>query len=163
MSHLLRYEGWSGTQAPGHVSYYVSPMSDAPARHTDARASVRRHAERVLVGEGAKHLRAAHAGPFDWSHLVDHRPDAPQGMERLDAQYWRANTYPSERYVLSVAGSTEHRLLPHDRNGYRNLYLAGDWTRNGMNCGAMESAVMGGLLCARAFDGFPRKIVGASE
>ena len=38
-----------------------------------------------------------------------------------------------------------------DPDEYANLYLAGDWTDNGMNCGAMESAVLGGLLAARAF------------
>ena len=38
-----------------------------------------------------------------------------------------------------------------------NLYLAGDWTRNGLNCGAMESAVLGGLLAASALSGFPRR------
>jgi hypothetical protein len=112
---------------------------------------VHEHAARVLAGPGAARLRPANAPPFAWSDLLDRRPDAPHGPARLDAQYLRANTHPSERYVLSVAGSTIHRLPPHDPDEYANLYLAGDWTDNGMNCGAMESAVLGGLLAARAF------------
>jgi uncharacterized protein with NAD-binding domain and iron-sulfur cluster len=149
MSHLIAREGWAGGEAPGHLSYYVSPLGDAPADDRAALAAVRAHAEQVLAGPGAAQLRPRAAPPFAWDDLLDRRPDAPSGPARLDAQYLRANTHPSERYVLSVAGSTVHRLPPHDPDEYRNLYLAGDWTYNGMNCGAMESAVLGGLLAAR--------------
>ena len=149
MSHLIADEGWRGGERPGHLSYYVSPLADAIAE-SDAHAQVREHAMRVLAGAGAQHVRAPDAPAFAWSDLVDRRRDAPSDAARLDAQYLRANTHPSDRYVLSVAGSTLHRLPPYDPEGYRNLVLAGDWTRNGMNCGAMESAVRGGLLAARA-------------
>ena len=47
-------------------------------------------------------------GAFDWSVLVD--PSGGIGAERFDAQYWRANVTPSERYVLTPAGSVKHRL-----------------------------------------------------
>lgn len=150
MSHLIPRESWHGGEVPGHLSYYVSPLSDTPIDDRAAREVVREHAARVLAGPGAAHLRSCGAPPFAWDHLVDRRPNATAGPERLDAQYYRANTHPSERYVLSVAGSTAHRLPPHDPTSYRNLFLAGDWTRNGMNCGAMESAVLGGLLAAQA-------------
>lgn len=150
MSHLVAHEGWAGGEVPGHLSYYVSPLSDAPADEDGARQAVRAHAMRVLVGPGAARLRPPGASTFAWEDLVDRRVDAPTGPARLDAQYLRANTHPSERYVLSVAGSTAHRLPPHDAAEYRNLFLAGDWTRNGLNYGAMESAVVGGLLAARA-------------
>lgn len=151
MSHLIAHEGWSGGEAPAHLSYYVSPLADDPADAQAARACVHTHARRVLAGPGAAHLRPPGAPAFAWSDLLDRRDDAPAGPARLDAQYLRANTHPSDRYVLSVAGSTVHRLPPHDPGDYANLYLAGDWTYNGMNCGAMESAVLGGLLAARAF------------
>ena len=150
MSHLIGREGWLGGEAPAHLSYYVSPLSDEPDDDA-ALACVHEHAGRVLAGPGATRLRPASAPPFAWSDLLDRRPDAPEGPARLASQYLRANTHPSERYVLSVAGSTIHRLPPHDPDDYANLYLAGDWTYNGMNCGAMESAVLGGLLAARAF------------
>ncbi len=150
MSHLIAREGWNGGEVPGHLSYYVSPLADTPADDRAALAAARANAVRVLAGPGAAQLRPADAPAFTWDDLLDRRPNAPTGQARLDAQYLRANTHPSERYVLSIAGSTVHRLSPHDPDDYRNLYLAGDWTYNGMNCGAMESAVLGGLLAAKA-------------
>lgn len=160
MSHLIAHEGWAGGEVPGHLSYYVSPLSDDPADEAEARKAVQEHATRVLAGPGAARLRARGAPAFDWSDLVDRRPEASTGSERLEAQYLRANTHPSERYVLSVAGSSAHRLPPYDPAGYRNLLLAGDWTRNGLNYGAMESAVVGGLLAAQALASVPRKAWG---
>lgn len=153
MSHLIPREGWKGGEVPGHLSYYVSPLPDAPEDDRAARDAVREHAARVLAGPGGARLRPRGAPAFAWDDLLDRRADAPAGAARLDAQYLRANTHPSERYVLSVAGSSAYRLPPHDPAGYRNLFLAGDWTRNGMNCGAMESAVLGGLLAAQALAG----------
>jgi uncharacterized protein with NAD-binding domain and iron-sulfur cluster len=151
MSHLIAHEGWAGGESPAHLSYYVSPLADDPEDEHAALASVHLHAHAVLAGPGAAKLRSPQARPFAWRDLLDRRPDASDGPARLGAQYLRANTHPSERYVLSVAGSTVHRLPPHDPGDYQNLFLAGDWTHNGMNCGAMESAVLGGLLAARAF------------
>ena len=151
MSHLIAREGWAGGESPAQLSYYVSPLADEPDDPAAALARVHEHAGRVLAGPGAAKLRPADAPPFAWSDLLDRRPHAPDGPARLESQYLRANTHPSERYVLSVAGSSVHRLPPHDPDEYANLYLAGDWTDNGMNCGAMESAVLGGLLAARAF------------
>lgn len=160
MSHLLAHEGWTGDEVPGHLSYYVSPLSDDPVDAEAARDSVRAAAKAVLAGAGAQRLRDPRAAPFDYDDLFDRRPEAGAGDARIEAQYYRANTHPSERYVLSVAGSTAYRLLPHDPDGFRNLFLAGDWTRNGMNCGAMESAVIGGRLAAAALtdelDGLPK-------
>jgi uncharacterized protein with NAD-binding domain and iron-sulfur cluster len=45
---------------------------------------------------------------LDWDVLVD--PQGGKGEARFDSQYWRGNFQPSERYVLSVAKSTKHRL-----------------------------------------------------
>ena len=49
-------------------------------------------------------------GRFNWDLLV--APPNVTGADRLDAQYLRANVEPSERYVLSVPGSGEHRIAP---------------------------------------------------
>jgi uncharacterized protein with NAD-binding domain and iron-sulfur cluster len=64
---------------------------------------------------------------------------------------------PSERYVLSVPGSSKHRLPAHDPEEFTNLYLAGDWTENGFNLGCVEAATMSGLQAANAISGYPNR------
>ena len=79
------------------------------------------------------------------------------------SQYWRANLSPAERYVLSVPGSTQSRLTAAG-SGFSNLFLAGDWTLNGLNFGCIESATMGGFEKRhRQSAGYPQEIVGLSD
>jgi uncharacterized protein with NAD-binding domain and iron-sulfur cluster len=99
----------------------------------------------------------AKTGGLDWNVLVD--PQGREGKQRLDAQYWCANVDPSDRYVLSVKGSTKYRLKADD-SGFANLYLAGDWTYNGINLGCVEAAAVSGLQAGRAVCGYPRIIFG---
>ena len=72
-----------------------------------------------------------------------------QGQKRFYSQYWRVNIDPSERYVLSVPGSTKYRLKT-DESGFDNLYLTGDWIDNGYNSGCVEATVMSAMQAARA-------------
>lgn len=65
------------------------------------------------------------------------------------AQYFRVNDAPSERYVLSLPGTTAARLAP-DESGFENLFLAGDWTRTRINGGSVEAAVESGQGAATA-------------
>jgi uncharacterized protein with NAD-binding domain and iron-sulfur cluster len=83
-------------------------------------------------------------------------------VARFDRQYWRANVDPSERYVLSVSGSSRYRPAS-DGSGYANLYLAGDWLRTGLDSGCVEAAVMGGMQASRALSGYPESIAGDSD
>ncbi len=94
---------------------------------------------------------------FRWELLVD--PEQRVGPARLDSQFWRANVDPSERYVLSIPGSSAQRLRA-DRSGFSNLYLAGDWTENGLNAGCMEAAFISGLQASRGICGSPSRIIG---
>jgi hypothetical protein len=94
---------------------------------------------------------------FDWQALFD--PAGGSGVHRFDSQYWRANVDPSERYVLSLVGSSRHRLAT-DGSGFRNLFLAGDWIRTGLNAGCVEAATMAGMQASRAICGHPAVIVG---
>jgi uncharacterized protein with NAD-binding domain and iron-sulfur cluster len=81
------------------------------------------------------------------------------GSERINAQFWKANIDPSERYVLSVVNSTQYRLAT-DQSGFDNFYLAGDWIETGLNCGCMEATVMSGMQAARALGGYTGSIAG---
>ncbi len=112
-----------------------------------------------------KTCHKSHTKEFDWSLLVKNgeitKPTGKYTAKRFDTQFWRANVEPSERYVLSVAGSSKYRLKA-DESGYKNLYLTGDWIQNGMNVGCVEAAVMAGMHTSRAICGIPKVIVGES-
>jgi len=77
-------------------------------------------------------------------------------------RYVRMNSDPVSLYVLTPPGSVQHRLRPHG-SGFTNLFLAGDWTRNNLDMGAVECAVMGGRLCARAICGRPQAVYGEAD
>jgi uncharacterized protein with NAD-binding domain and iron-sulfur cluster len=171
MSHLLpREEGGAGVK---NVSYFCYPLSEPeqiPAPGADPNFP-RKEAERVK-GASLAFLRndvgalwpdgtvPPKTGPLDWACLTD--PAGRAGEARFDAQFWRANIDPTERYVLSVKGSTRYRLGA-DESGFANLYLAGDWTRNGLNAGCVEAALISGLQAARAICGYPSVIIGEKD
>ena len=68
--------------------------------------------------------------------------------------YSRANIDPGERYTLSVADSTRHRMTSGGST-YHNLTLAGDWIQNGQNLGSFEATTVSGILASRAISGLP--------
>jgi uncharacterized protein with NAD-binding domain and iron-sulfur cluster len=175
MGHLRAGEKWAGLDCPKDIGYFCGPLIDpeivpdaltgildfhnAPA---DA-AGLRQLGDGLTGLLGASFTQLLGGGKplseLDWNVLFD--PIGGVGGERLDRQYWRANTKPSERYVTTPAGSVQHRLAPDD-SGIRNLVLAGDWTRNGIDGGCMEAAVVSGRLAARAISGSPETVPGAT-
>ena len=94
---------------------------------------------------GAIWPNVAGTNSFAWEVLVGDQP----GAARLHSQYRRVNIDPSERYVLSVPGSSRFRLAA-DGSGIGNVFLAGDWTKCGLDAGCVEAAITSGLLAARA-------------
>jgi hypothetical protein len=109
---------------------------------------VYRAAERFLR-ESASHLWPAVSSgrALDLNHL--YCPEGGDGEARLRYQHFAPPINPSDRYVLSVQGSTRERLGA-DESGYENLFLCGDWTQNPMNLGCVEGATMSGMAAARA-------------
>ncbi|MEO6775868.1 MAG: NAD(P)-binding protein [Kofleriaceae bacterium] len=87
------------------------------------------------------------AGGFDWNALYD--PAGNQGPARFSAQYVNAPTNLSDRYVLPVPMSFQHRLVA---NGtvFRNLYITGDWIKTALSIGCLECAAMSGIQAAQA-------------
>ena len=78
------------------------------------------------------------------------RPDGGAAGRSASTPSTGARTSPPwERYVLTPAGSVEHRL-PSGDSGFENLSLAGDWTSNGIDGGCVEAAVISGIDAARA-------------
>lgn len=173
MSHLIERESWPPATV-GNLAYFCMRLLDEPGFDPlrpparSERLYPHRQLERVThhvyqyLQNDIGHLwpwatRTNAPSGLNWDWLVDtkHR----HGVERLKDQYWIADWNPSDRYVLSVAGSTKYRLRP-DESGYANLILTGDWTRNGFSAGCVEATVASGMHASRAICGFPKTIIG---
>lgn len=149
MSELLAREDWPAG-GPQSILYLCGPMPDASAPPSDTAfpgrvlSGVRQTANLWLQSNAGGILpRGGSAGNpagLDSSKLTG---------GTLDAQYLRGNVDPSERYVLSLSGSTRHRL-PAGGSGFRNLFLAGDWVLTDLNAGCVEAAVSAGQDAASA-------------
>ncbi|MBE0362347.1 hypothetical protein PULV_a2962 [Pseudoalteromonas ulvae UL12] len=165
MDQLICRETWTPELEPKNVAYFCSalPMAHYPPQSESGFAK----SCTLTVKDNAmfklKHQMfelwplVAGEGEFEWQHLID--PQNCIGEARFDSQYWRANVDPSERYVLSVKGSSEFRLAT-DETIFTNLYLTGDWIKTGVNAGCVEAAVMAGMATSRAISGYPVQISG---
>lgn len=151
LTHLLPAEDWGTDAPPVSLAYFCSP---APEGQTVAGLKADIEAWTPTLADLWPEVATAGLRP-----LLANRPGLP---DALDAQYLRVNMVGSERYVLSVPGSVFHRLAP-DESGFANLYLAGDWTRCGINAGCVEAATMSGMACAAAVTGADIEIPGARD
>lgn len=139
VTHLNHAEPFQ--QEPKQVGYFCGPMPDD-----------------IPEDEAAEYVETESFAT--WDELArTFWPNTNDGSGKLDrnlvmSTYFRANTFPSERYTLSVAGSTKHRLYANE-SGFDNLTLAGDWTRNGFNVGCIEATVMSGMQASNAISGHP--------
>jgi uncharacterized protein with NAD-binding domain and iron-sulfur cluster len=127
------------------LSYFVGQFPDAPAPppprgyNPEFLKSERLRAERA-ADEFLARQRQTLWPAFD-GKSIRHRHVQP-------------NINPSDRYVLSVKGSSKFRLAA-DGSGIGNLFLAGDWVRTSLNAGCIEAAIMAGCQAARAITGVP--------
>jgi uncharacterized protein with NAD-binding domain and iron-sulfur cluster len=169
MSDLLCRESWPDDQRPHSIAYFCGPFPDArsiPPFHDHAfpARELTRYTEiaRSFLDARVKGLwpNAVASDAFMWELLVD--LTGGRGSARLASQYLRVNIDPTERYVLSVPGSTTYRLRANQL-AFANLVLTGDWTYNGINAGCVEAAVMSGMYAARALCGVPAVIVGGER
>ena len=165
MDQLLPREDWPPAMAPKNVSYFCSvmPMKDFPppteySFPATCAAEVKQDAVNQLAHQiYALWPNAATRNSFQWDWLL--APPTRTGEQRFDSQFWRANIDPSERYVISLVGSSRYRLAT-DGSGFKNLYLTGDWIKTGLNAGCVEAATMAGMQASRAISGYPAVIKG---
>ena len=164
MQNLVAKEQWPVNDEPLNIAYFCSafpcqvypPKSEHsfPAR---AKAQVKANLRHLLSSNLQPLWPSAYINnEFDWSILYAN--DATE-QARLEQQYWRVNVDPSERYVLSVTGSSQYRLTT-DGTVFSNLLITGDWIQTGVNAGCVEAAVMAGMQTARALCGYPVQISG---
>jgi uncharacterized protein with NAD-binding domain and iron-sulfur cluster len=153
MTSVIAAEKWR--VPPASVQYICGPLKEREfsSRH-DAWAEVEQNTAAWLPAMcmGEAWPGAAVDGAFDWNCLLAN--NGSSGRDRLKEQHLRANFEGSERYVLTGAGSTAFRLKA-DAMPAENLFLAGDWTDNGLNAGCVEAAVMSGMQAALAVRGEP--------
>ncbi len=148
MSQLIPRETWPASSNIRNVSYFCGPMEGGipPQTETDTPAialqTVKDASELWLTDNATTWWTkdVTKEGGFDRNSVVD--------------IFYRANIDPSERYVLSVKNSTPYRLNG-GQSGFDNLYLAGDWTYNGLNAGCVEAAMMSGRVVSNALTGLP--------
>jgi uncharacterized protein with NAD-binding domain and iron-sulfur cluster len=159
MPQLLARERWPKQERPAEIAYLCGVIKHAGVdTQAAADARVRENAMEFLTHHAAALWPHARRGTaFDWRVLCDR--SGAEGERRLDAQLLRANFQPTERYVMTRAGSVEHRLRA-DESGFANLVMAGDWTRNGIDGGSVEAAATSGMQAARAISGHPKRIQG---
>jgi uncharacterized protein with NAD-binding domain and iron-sulfur cluster len=145
MSHLVEREDWAERRVRS-IAYFCGPLvgvdeSDPAA----ALASVHEQVRQFVRNDLAKMWPSTTPDKL-FQTLV--APPECNGPARLEVQHYRANVSGSQRYVQTRPGSTQWRLAA-DRSGFQNLFLAGDWTRNGLDLGCAEAAVMSGMQAAR--------------
>jgi len=162
MTHLLPREAWPRRMRVEDIAYFCGVLEHRPDEtQQDADERVRTQAIDYLNDDVHAIWRESTTRKgFDWRLLVDQ--DRGKGPKRFDSQFWQANFQQSERYVLTPPGSVKHRLKA-DKSGYENLFLAGDWTKTGLDGGCVEAAVMSGMQASRAICGAPEVIVGEDE
>ena len=167
MSHVLAAERWPGP-APRGVHYFCGPWHEPPGVAAAGRSDVERAAGAWLhdyIGELWPRAIATHrsdrsrAHPFLDGVLFD--PQRPATAD-LASQWFSLNHEPAERYVLSLPGTTRHRLRA-TATGVSNLSIAGDWLHTGLNYGCVEAAVIGGFQAARGVCGYPERIHGEDD
>jgi uncharacterized protein with NAD-binding domain and iron-sulfur cluster len=161
MPQLIGAEDWPERDRPGTIAYFCGaleapwpPDADVPTYATRCRECVRANAVEMMERKLAHLLPGTSAkGSFRWDLLCGR--DGHAGDGAMDTQLYLANVDPSDRYVQCAPGSDAHRLRA-DESGYDNLFIAGDWTDNGLNAGCIEAATMSGLQAANAVLGRSR-------
>lgn len=158
LGEIADAEAWDAR--PASIAYFCNVAPPAIAQERDRVRAGRLVHERMrswAVGPLRRLWPASGsgAGGFDEGALV-----STDRLVGWDAQYARANVADWERYVLSLPGTTEHRLAP-DESGFDNLVLAGDWTRNVIDGGSVEGAVSSGIAAADALDRWSTSISGS--
>jgi uncharacterized protein with NAD-binding domain and iron-sulfur cluster len=145
MSHLIPREAWDVPVR--NIAYFCGPVPDG-AKLQDVIAGARSYIDDNISSIWTTSVRKGRFR-YDWL-CVPKAQGNPGEDDRFLAQYFRVNDQPTEKYVMSVTGSTRYRLDPA-HPGYDNLVLAGDWVRNGFAVGCVESAVLGAMKGVQRF------------
>lgn len=169
MSHTIQRENYDFREMPRGIIYLCGPLAGDMLKRPPSDHGVPAEAWDEVFKDASKWLSTypgwiwpgsgKNAGDkaLDLGNLF--APGAENDEDRLQAQFFRANIDPTERYVLSPPKWNKLRLPP-GASGFDRLFLAGDWTRTAVNAGCVEAATMSGMECSRALCGYPEHIIG---
>jgi len=170
LSLTLPSEKWPANQQPKTAAYFCGAMTEGPdhlppesdhgfpaIQAAQARQDALDFINDRLWALWPSAFSPAPAHTMKWDLLAD--VNGGVGPARFEQQFWRANCDPSERYVLSVTGTSKYRVRC-DQTGFTNFYPVGDYTQCGINAGSMEAAFISGLQAARALSGGHQPIPG---
>ncbi len=154
-------------EQPGTIATLFGPLETGTGDvrsplHYASQLQVARSNAQTFLDKSLRNLWPAlrEGTEIAWSKFID--LDGRFGEQRFDFQVVAANVGPNESYVVAWPGTLRYRARP-DESGYQHLYLAGDWTRNGIEAGTVEGAVMSGLKAAHAITGKGEPIVGGND
>ena len=159
----LKLEDWKSLQMkPKSCTYFVFlkdikelPPSNYTLFPHDCKETVKKFVKSRIENSFKVSLPNAYTnGNFNWEILTD--PENRIGEERLDAQYFRVNVNPSDRFVQILSNTSQYRIRT-DGAGFDNIYFTGDWIQNGFNC-CVEGALTAGMLTSKAISGYPKEI-----
>ena len=110
-TNLIAYENWPHQDQPHYLTYSCGVLKhEADETQEDSQARVKRVALDFLQRDASplwpKGTRRHDPDSLKWGDLI--APDNLKGMARFDAQYWRANVDPIERYVLSLPRTNQY-------------------------------------------------------
>jgi uncharacterized protein with NAD-binding domain and iron-sulfur cluster len=146
MTNLLVRETWSGPDAPKSIAYFCGPMKGGIPGRPNPKLP---REELDKVEQTVRSMLQSEIQSL-WRNV----PGSGLPQSDLAGIYYRANIDPSQRYVMSLAGSLKHRLRA-DQSGFSNLVLTGDWIKNGFNAGCVEASVWAGIQAANTILGRP--------
>ncbi len=153
MGHLLARENWHGELRPMTVLYFCGQLPGSEdAEKANERAFQAASAWLKANTQLYWCMAASPESPYELDPALIFDPEPAAAGDVLRRQYIRANTNPSDLYVQSPANSLYTRM-DANQSGLGNLFLAGDWTRNGINSGCAEAAARSGWRCAQAIAG----------
>lgn len=157
---LLKREDWPASPVPQTFALFCGPFDQPESLPPNGPVPEFPKRQNSIVGKQTKawmneslpalwpNARADKS--FNWELLYD--TSGAKGELRFDSQYHKANVRPWEQYVLTLPEATGKRLTP-DGSGIDGLYLAGDWTLNGLNIGCVEATVISARQAVRSLLG----------
>ena len=148
MSQLIPREAYPESSNIRSVAYFCGPMEGG----IPPRSEIDTPEKAIQVVKDIAHSWLENDSMTWWPKNIDR--DGKFDRTSIVDTFHRVNIDPSERYVLSVKGSTQYRLVGY-QSGFANLYLSGDWTVNGLNAGCVEATTMSGKIIGNVLTGNP--------